>query len=153
MLITLLQCRVSIVQFEHQTCFAQEALVRCSLTCVDLTYFTRVILKRNSRLPHATHCFNLTKNLGLKVHSYFRRILGRVPLGRRRLTFVFYRDGRYYLRDLFMTSCEYGENHDISSSHMFEVSVQVRSDELRFKITNDINILQTKVLCLKLNIA
>ena len=32
-------------------CFTQAALVRCSLTCVDLTHFTRVILIRNSRLP------------------------------------------------------------------------------------------------------
>ena len=43
--------RVRIVQFEHQTCFTKAALVRCSLTCVDLTHFTRDILIRNSRLP------------------------------------------------------------------------------------------------------
>ena len=41
--------RVRIVQFEHQTCFKQTALVRCSLTCFDLTHFKRVILIRNSR--------------------------------------------------------------------------------------------------------
>ena len=42
--------RVRIVQFDHQTCFKQPALVRCSLTCVDLAHFTRVVLIRNSRL-------------------------------------------------------------------------------------------------------
>ena len=41
--------RVRIVQFDHQTCFTQAALVRCSLTCVDLTLFTRNMI-RNSRL-------------------------------------------------------------------------------------------------------
>ena len=47
----LVESVVCIVQFEHQTCFTQAAKVRCSLTCVDLTQFTRVILIRNSRLP------------------------------------------------------------------------------------------------------
>ena len=42
--------RVRIVQFEHQNCFTQADLVRCSLTCVDFTHFTRDILIRNSRL-------------------------------------------------------------------------------------------------------
>ena len=45
-----LSCRVSIVKFEHQKCFTQAALVRCSLTCVDLTHFTGHPL-RNSRFP------------------------------------------------------------------------------------------------------
>ena len=48
--LALLQRRVRIVQFEHQTCFTQAALVRCSVTCVDLAHCTRVILIRNSRL-------------------------------------------------------------------------------------------------------
>ena len=41
---------VRIVQFEHQTCLTQAALVRWSIR-VDLTHFTRVILIRNSWLP------------------------------------------------------------------------------------------------------
>ena len=35
---------LSPLQFEHQTCFTQAALVRCSLTCVDLTHFTLAIV-------------------------------------------------------------------------------------------------------------
>ena len=41
--------RSSQYKFAYQTCFTQAALVRCSLACVDLTHFTRVILIRNSR--------------------------------------------------------------------------------------------------------
>ena len=50
--------RVRIVQFEHQTCFTQAALVRCSLTCVDWTHFARGILIRNIRLPKSTKKIN-----------------------------------------------------------------------------------------------